>query len=133
MQNPYKRTNNNWLWVSILVKGAYPCTFYFRIKEFYSILCIIGKTWLSMVLHDFSLTYYSSIILGSFSILLFPKLCWHVGLTPTWCVLGVKPLCQWSWALFFSAIPIILPIMLTDFTYYSQNYACFNTHGISDG
>ena len=29
------------------------------------------------------MTYYSSIILGSFSILLFPKLCWHIGLTPT--------------------------------------------------
>ena len=35
-------------------------------------------------------------------------------------------------ALFFSAIPIILPIMLSDFTYYSQNYAWFNVHGISD-
>ena len=34
------------------------------------------------MLHDFNLTYYSSIILGSFSILLFPKLCWHIGLTP---------------------------------------------------
>ena len=56
--------------------------FYFRIKEFYSILCIFGKTWLYIVLHDFNLTYYSSIILGSFSIPLFPKLCWHIGLTP---------------------------------------------------
>ena len=55
--------------------------FYFRIKEFCSILCIFGKTWLYIVLHDF---YYSSIILGSFSILLFPKLCWHIGLTPNW-------------------------------------------------
>ena len=36
-----------------------------------------------IVLHDFNLTYFSSIILGSFSILLFPKLCWHIGLTPT--------------------------------------------------
>ena len=27
---------------------------------------------------------------------------------------------------------IILPIMLTDFTYYSQYYAWFNAHGISD-
>ena len=35
-----------------------------------------------MVLHEFNLTYYSSIILGSFSIVLFPKLCWHIGLTP---------------------------------------------------
>ena len=26
--------------------------------------------------------FHSSIILGSFSILLFPKLCWHIGLTP---------------------------------------------------
>ena len=34
-------------------------------------------------MHDFNLTYYSSIILGSFSILLFPKLCWHIGLTPS--------------------------------------------------
>ena len=34
------------------------------------------------MLHDFNLTYYSSIILGSFSTLLFPKLCWHIGLTP---------------------------------------------------
>ena len=57
--------------------------FYFRIKECYSILCIFGKTWLYIALHDFNLTYYSSIILGSFSILLFPKLCWHIGLTPT--------------------------------------------------
>ena len=57
--------------------------FYFRIKEFCSILCIFGKTWLYIVWHDFNLTYYSSIILGSFSILLFPKLCWHIGLTPT--------------------------------------------------
>ena len=55
---------------------------YFRIKEFCSILCILGKTWLYIVLHDLNLTYYSSIILGSFSILLFPKLCWHIGLTP---------------------------------------------------
>ena len=30
------------------------------------------------------------------------------------------------------AIPIILPIMLTDFTYCSQNYAWFNAHGIRD-
>ena len=30
------------------------------------------------------------------------------------------------------AIPIILPIMLTDCTYYSQNYAWFIVHGISD-
>ena len=28
--------------------------------------------------------------------------------------------------------PIILPIMLTDFTFYSQNYVWFNAHGISD-
>ena len=48
----------------------------------YSILCILCKTCLYIVLHDFNLTYYSSIILGSFSILLFPKLCWHIGLTP---------------------------------------------------
>ena len=40
------------------------------------------KTCLYKVLNDFNLTYYSSIILGSFSILLFPKLCWHIGLTP---------------------------------------------------
>ena len=56
--------------------------FYFRIKEFCSILCIFGKMWLYIVLHEFNLAYYSSIILGSFSILLFPKLCWHIGLTP---------------------------------------------------
>ena len=31
-----------------------------------------------------------------------------------------------------SAIPIILPIMLTDFTYCSQNYAWFIVHGITD-
>ena len=30
------------------------------------------------------------------------------------------------------AIPIILPIMLTDFTYYSQNYSWFNAHGVTD-
>ena len=35
-----------------------------------------------LVLHDFNLTYYSNVILDSFSILLFPKLCWHIGLTP---------------------------------------------------
>ena len=58
--------------------------FYFRIKEFCSILCIFGKNWLYIVLHDFNLTYYSSIILGSLSILLFPKLCWHIGLTPSY-------------------------------------------------
>ena len=52
-----------------------------EIKEFCSILYIFDKTWLYLVLHDFNLTYYSSIILGSFSILLFPKLCWHIGLT----------------------------------------------------
>ena len=34
--------------------------------------------------------------------------------------------------IFFSAIPIIVPIMVTDFTYYSQNYASFNAYGISD-
>ena len=27
---------------------------------------------------------------------------------------------------------IILPIMLTDFTYYSQNYCWFNAHGVTD-
>ena len=44
-------------------------------KEFCSILCIFGKTWLYIVLHDFNLTYYSSIILGSSSILLaIPKI-----------------------------------------------------------
>ena len=48
-----------------------------------STLCIFGKTRLYIVLHDFNLTYYSSIILGSFSILLFPKLCWYIGLTPS--------------------------------------------------
>ena len=65
--------------------------FNFRIKEFCSLLCIFSKTWLYIVLHDLNLTYYSSIILfflssiilGSFSILLFPKLCWHIGLTPS--------------------------------------------------
>ena len=82
MQNLYKRTNNNWLWVYILVKWAYPCMFYFWIKGFCSILCIFGKTWLYIVFHDFNLTYYSSIIVGSFSILIFPKLCRHIGLTP---------------------------------------------------
>ena len=35
--------------------------------------------------------------------------------------------------LFFRhAIPIILPIMLTYFTYYSEDYAWFNAHSISD-
>ena len=58
--------------------------FYFRIKEFCNILCIFGKTWLYIVLHDFNLPYYSSIILDSFSILLFQKLCWHIGLTPNY-------------------------------------------------
>ena len=56
--------------------------FYFKIQEICSILCIFGKTWLCLVWYDFNLTYYSSIILGSLSILLFPKLCWHIGLTP---------------------------------------------------
>ena len=56
---------------------------YFRINEFCSILRIFGKILLYTVLHDFNLTYYSSIILGSFSILSFPKLCWHIGLTPS--------------------------------------------------
>ena len=56
--------------------------FYFNIKEICSILCIFGKTRVCLVLHDFNLTYCSSIILGSFTILLFPKLCWHIGLTP---------------------------------------------------
>ena len=53
-----------------------------ELKKFFSILCIFGNIWLYIVLHDFNLTYYSSFILGSFSILLFPKLCWHIGLTP---------------------------------------------------
>ena len=35
----------------------------------------------SVACNDFNLTYYSSIILGSFSVMLFPKLCWHIGLT----------------------------------------------------
>ena len=34
-------------------------------------------------LHDLILSYYSSIILNSFSILLFPTLCWHISLTPS--------------------------------------------------
>ena len=34
------------------------------------------------MLHKLKLSYYSSIILDSFSFLLFPKLCWHIGLTP---------------------------------------------------
>ena len=54
-----------------------------NLKNLCSILCIFGKTWHYIVMHDFNLTYYSSIILGSFSILLLPKLCWHIGLTPT--------------------------------------------------
>ena len=45
--------------------------------------CVFLAKLLYIVLHDFNLTYYSIIILGSFSILLFPKLCWHIGLTPT--------------------------------------------------
>ena len=45
-----------------------------ELKEFCSILCIFGKTWLYIVLHDFNLTYYSSIILGPFSILFIPKI-----------------------------------------------------------
>ena len=40
--------------------------FYFRIKQLCSMLCIFGKTWLYIVLHDFNLTYYSSIILASY-------------------------------------------------------------------
>ena len=38
-----------------------------------------------------------------------------------------------TWALLFLAIPIILPIMLTDFNNYSQNYAWRNAHGIRNG
>ena len=43
--------------------------------------CVFLKTWISLVLHDFNLTYYSIVILGSFTILLFPN--WHIGLTPS--------------------------------------------------
>ena len=35
-------------------------------------------------------------------------------------------------SIILSSNSIILPIMLTDFTCYSQNYAWFNAHGISD-
>ena len=35
-----------------------------------------------------------------------------------------------SFILFSNSHNFILPIMLTDFTYYSQNYAWFNVHGI---
>ena len=45
-------------------------------------MCIFAKLGFIIVLHDFNLTDYSSIILGSFTILLFPNLCWHIGLTP---------------------------------------------------
>ena len=33
------------------------------------------------------LSYYSSIVLDSFSVLLFPKLYWHIGLTPKYYIL----------------------------------------------
>ena len=76
---------------------TYLCKFYFRIKEFCNTLCIFGKTWHYIVLHDFNLTYYSSIILGSFSILLFPKLCWHIGLTPIYSIATcIYTYCFWS-------------------------------------
>ena len=35
------------------------------------------------MLHNFKLSYYSSTILESSGILLFPKLFWHIGLTPS--------------------------------------------------
>ena len=52
-----------------------------ELKDFVAYCIFLAKLGY-IVLHDFNLTYYSSITLGSFSILLFPKLCWHIGLTP---------------------------------------------------
>ena len=37
-----------------------------------------------------------------------------------------------NWALFFWEILIILPIMLTDFTYYPQNHAYFKIHDLKN-
>ena len=54
-----------------------------ELKNFVAYCVFLAKLGFIIVLHDFNLTYYSSIILGSFSILLFPKLCWHIGLTPS--------------------------------------------------
>ena len=50
--------------------------------NFVAYCVFLAKLGIIMVLHEFNLTYYSSIILGSFCILLFQKLCWHIGLTP---------------------------------------------------
>ena len=94
---------------------------YFRIKEFCSILCIFGKTWLYIVLHDFNLTYYSSIILGSFSILLFPKLCWHIGLTPS---------SDQSLLLFKFKIFVLNTGLFTFYTHFVYiSIACISIHG----
>ena len=75
-----------------------------RILEY---IVYFGKTWPYIVLHDFNLTYYSSITLHSFSILLFPKLCWHIGLTPT--IMGLRLpyiYVPWSYAIYNSYITV---------------------------
>ena len=43
----------------------YVATFFFKTKEFCSILCILAKPGFIIVLHDFNLAYNSNIILGS--------------------------------------------------------------------
>ena len=53
-----------------------------ELKIFVAYYVFLAKFDFIIVLYDFNLTYYFSIILGSFSILLFPKLRWHIGLTP---------------------------------------------------
>ena len=54
-----------------------------ELKNFVTYCVFLAKrSFIIIVLHVLNLTYYSNIILGSFSILLFPKLCWNIGLTP---------------------------------------------------
>ena len=68
MQNLYKRTKL--IIIDCGLKFSKTCMFTSELKTFVA-YCVFGKTWLYIVLHDFSLSYYSSIILDSFSILLF--------------------------------------------------------------
>ena len=105
------------------------------IKECCSILYFWQNLALYIiVLHDFNLTYYSSIILGSFSILLFPKLCWHnIRLTPNYCIQNfstcVPNFMNYSQDHCNKPQPIMLNFyllhfraVLKNFVYYAQYY-----------
>ena len=83
------------------------------------------------MLHDFILTYYSSIILGSFSIILFPKLCWHIGITPN-CIYVTRAITvftiQWH---YYSYLPFVFLLFIISLC--PENQFLLNSLSSNDG